>query len=147
LLGEAIWLWDVPCSERDSNEAKLATDCLFRLRLGAVGRDMRRKGKWVTRGRGERGDDTEPLSGSVEGKNNWAEEDIAWMWERPWVVTVQLHPRASGNLYACVRIHPPETACPPRLPKRATSLSRPRRARIRHEPRTVQFCPRPGAND
>jgi len=45
LAGDAIGLWDVPGSERDSNEAKLTTDCLFKLRLGAVGRDMRRKGR------------------------------------------------------------------------------------------------------
>jgi hypothetical protein len=79
LVGEVIELRDVPCSERDSNEATLTTDCLFRLRLGAVGRDMRRKGRWVTRGCGETGDDIEPLSDSVEGKNNWTEDDIAWM--------------------------------------------------------------------
>lgn len=45
LAGEGNGLWDVPGSERDSNEAKLTTDCLFKLRLGAVGRDMRRKGR------------------------------------------------------------------------------------------------------
>lgn len=76
LVGDAIGLWDVPGSERDSNEAKLTTDCLFKLRLGAVGRDMRRKGRWVRRGCEERGEETEPLSESVEGNNNC---DIAWM--------------------------------------------------------------------
>ena len=80
LVGEAIGLWNVPCSGRDSNEARLTTDCLFRLRLGAVGRDMRRKGRCVTKGRCETGEDIEPLSSSMEGKDNWAEDDMAWVW-------------------------------------------------------------------
>jgi hypothetical protein len=101
LGGEAIGFWDVPCSERDSNEATLTTDCLFRLRLGAVGRDMRRNGRCVS---GETGDDTETLSESVEGKRNWAEDDIAWMCEI--TLLVQFAPRG-GWLYACVRVHPP----------------------------------------
>jgi hypothetical protein len=44
---------------------------------------MRRKGRWVIRGGGETGDDMEPLSESVEGKNNGVEDDMAWdaMWE------------------------------------------------------------------
>lgn len=90
LVGDAIGLWDVPGSERDSNEAKLTTDCLFKLRLGAVGRDMRRKGRWVRRGCEERGEETEPLSESVEGNNNC---DIAWMrdveeaWASVWSVS------------------------------------------------------------
>ena len=69
-------LWGAPRSGRDSNEARLTTDCLFelRLRLGAVGREIRRKGRWVT---GETGDDTEALSGSMEGKSNWTGDDIA----------------------------------------------------------------------
>jgi hypothetical protein len=45
LVGEPIRLWDVPFSERDSNEARLTTDCLFELKWGATGRDMRRKGR------------------------------------------------------------------------------------------------------
>jgi len=73
----AIGFWDAPRSERDSNEARLTMDCLFKLRLGATGRDMRRKGSWCVT-EGETGGDIEALSASVEGNNSREGDDIAW---------------------------------------------------------------------
>jgi hypothetical protein len=69
--------WDAPRSERDSNEARLTTDCLFKLRLGVTGRDMRRKGSWRVTG-DETGGDIETLSASVEGNKSRDGDDIAW---------------------------------------------------------------------
>jgi hypothetical protein len=71
LVGEETGVAGVPCSERDSNETRLTTDCLFRLRLGGAGRDMRRKGRWVARGSDERGNCVERMSELGEGKGTF----------------------------------------------------------------------------
>jgi hypothetical protein len=68
LVGEEIGDRGVLLSESDSNEARLTTDCLFKLRLGGGGRDMRRKGRWVARASGDRGKGVEEDSEPGEGK-------------------------------------------------------------------------------
>jgi hypothetical protein len=68
LVGEESGVAGVPCSERDSNETRLTTDCLFRLRLGGTGRDMRRKGRWVA---DEEGNCVEGKSEVAEGKGTF----------------------------------------------------------------------------